>query len=127
MSAAAAPHAPREPRLCAWQVLVCDAEHWRLLSGVPEAGLTALRMVVVLFYDPHTALPPPPAEGLEVLRHEALLGEGGGGGAGLEGEEVGEEDVHCLVYTSGSTGEPKGVMLSHRNQVCVCVLRVGGE
>ncbi|MCK9464080.1 MAG: long-chain-fatty-acid--CoA ligase [Proteobacteria bacterium] len=31
---------------------------------------------------------------------------------------VGEDDVAHLYYTSGTTGEPKGVMLTHRN-VCV--------
>ncbi len=30
---------------------------------------------------------------------------------------VTEEDLASIVYTSGSTGEPKGVMLSHRNLV----------
>ncbi len=29
--------------------------------------------------------------------------------------EVGPDDLAWLVFTSGSTGEPKGVMLSHRN------------
>jgi long-chain acyl-CoA synthetase len=29
--------------------------------------------------------------------------------------EVGEQDVATLVYTSGTTGPPKGCMLSHRN------------
>ncbi|MFE3003086.1 AMP-dependent synthetase/ligase [Nocardia sp. NPDC059246] len=28
---------------------------------------------------------------------------------------VGPEDVACLVYTSGTTGDPKGVELTHRN------------
>ncbi len=30
---------------------------------------------------------------------------------------VGAEDLAALMYTSGSTGEPKGVMLTHRNMV----------
>src|SRR5690606_33865130 len=27
-------------------------------------------------------------------------------------------DLAMLVYTSGSTGQPKGVMMTHRNMVC---------
>lgn len=31
-----------------------------------------------------------------------------------------DQDLAALIYTSGSTGEPKGVMLTHGNQVSVC-------
>jgi len=32
-------------------------------------------------------------------------------------DQVSEEDLATIVYTSGTTGEPKGVMLTHRNIV----------
>lgn len=35
--------------------------------------------------------------------------------------EVEEDDLMAIMYTSGTTGNPKGVMLSHRNMVCGAV------
>ena len=52
---------------------------------------------------------------LEVLDAERWDDELGSVGPSLEGASVGEEDLAVLAYTSGTTGRPKGAMLTHGN------------
>jgi len=40
------------------------------------------------------------------------------GGAEAEMDKGEEEDIASIIFTSGTTGEPKGVMLCHRNFLC---------
>ncbi|HYV59919.1 MAG TPA: long-chain-fatty-acid--CoA ligase, partial [Acidimicrobiia bacterium] len=54
------------------------------------------------------------ASGAEILRYDELLGAES---AGFDWPEVDERAAAAMCYTSGTTGNPKGVVYSHRSSV----------
>lgn len=87
------------------QVLIVD-EHYKDVAERLRPMLPALRHVILL--GPESA---------GWVSYESLLSQG----ADTEPEDlVAPDDTLCVVYTSGTTGAPKGVMLTHRGLMDNC-------
>ncbi|KXZ53501.1 hypothetical protein GPECTOR_7g951 [Gonium pectorale] len=100
------------------EVLLADATMVPILEKVLP-GVPSVRHVVLLTDRLHM---PPPASlaalGVPVHCYEELLGAAAGLPGGAEGfswVQVDENDACGMCYTSGTTGNPKGVLYSHRS------------
>ncbi|MFN8104695.1 MAG: AMP-binding protein [Acidimicrobiia bacterium] len=84
---------------CGARVVVCDARRGTLVAGLDHEIATLAR--VVRFGD----------------EFEALAATSVATGPDARVPRIGEDDVAVLLYTSGTTGKPKGSIQTHRSTI----------
>ncbi len=91
----------------ATKILVLDHQFVHLAGPLKEA----CDSIQTIICDTHTI------ESDEYLHYETLINQH----SPVEDAERSNEDLAMILYTGGTTGKPKGVMLSHRNLVSMAI------
>lgn len=89
--------------LCGYETLFIDADTIPLAESILP-GAPNLKRFVIMGEVPETSLP-------NVVAYDDLIAAGDDG---FQWPEIDEQSASTLCFTSGTTGEPKGALYSHR-------------
>ncbi len=97
---------------CEARVLITDTVHFtNVLEALPH--LSKLKDIIITDYE-HISTMELPNNGISYLSYKKILKDYPTSSPGTYCIDI---DLASLVYTSGSSGSPKGVMLTHHNMV----------
>lgn len=99
-------------------VIVCDTfqKVHRLLDQKPE--LKTMKLIIVAENEiPENILSKARAVGVDLTTYNEIVELGKQ--HLQEPTPAGTDDLYTICFTSGTTGDPKGVMLTHGNQLCM--------
>ena len=109
--------------------------NWRLTGSEVEYVLEDCQARALFVSDAFYPLVEGIRPNLKTLQHIVAVGHEGDGllsyeeltGSDSESKEVAihEDDRACILYTSGTTGFPKGAVLTHRNLIDSALLGIG--
>ncbi|KAF0697827.1 Aste57867_11514 [Aphanomyces stellatus] len=96
-------------------VVVCDASAVQAVLAFKARGVSTLKHIVLVGVDVVPDDVAASAAGLQVTLHTMADVEAVGKDYPMEPMQPRAADIYCLMYTSGTTGVPKGVPISHFN------------
>jgi len=93
------------------KTVIADGKLLKVLAGI-AGQCKFLKDVVAIVEPPEDAKKALEAAGINIHLMDTLIAEGKG--ATVDRVPVAPEEVAVLMYTSGTTGNPKGVLISHK-------------